>query len=61
MGTSPVSPHSINWGQVNWGKILAITGILLNVGSAIGYCLVKDYRRATYYAAAAILTTTVVF
>lgn len=61
MGAFAVNPHSINWSQINWGKILAITGILLNIGSAIGYCLVKDYRRATYYTAAAILTTTVVF
>ena len=40
-------------------KILPYTMVVLSVGASIGYLLVKDYRRAIYWAAAATITMSV--
>jgi hypothetical protein len=44
----------------NWGIIIAWAGIILSVGSAIGYACVKDWRHALYFAFAAGITTCVI-
>jgi len=44
---------------MNWGTRLAWAGIILSLGAAIGYAIVKDYRRALYYFFAACITATV--
>lgn len=44
---------------MNWGKTMAIAMMALSIASAIGYAAAGDYRRATYWTAASILTATV--
>jgi hypothetical protein len=46
---------------MNLGKLFSYTIITLDIGAAIGYLIAKDYRRAIYWAAAAVLTSTVTF
>lgn len=41
------------------GKTLAITNMILAAAACIGYLLVKDYRHAIYWGAAAVLTGSV--
>jgi len=45
--------------DMNYGRALAITLVLLSVAASIGYLVVKDYRRAIYYLLAAAITATV--
>ena len=42
-------------------KLFPVLSILLSVGSAVGYGLIGDYRRMTYWIAAAVLTASVTF
>jgi hypothetical protein len=35
--------------DVNWGQIIAIAGVVLSMGAAIGYACAKDYRHALYF------------
>lgn len=44
---------------MNPGKFLAFVSMGLAVGASIGYLYVGDYRKAIYWAAAAIITATV--
>lgn len=46
---------------MNYGKALAIVSIVVSVLACIGYLIVKDYRRAIYWASAATLTSSVTF
>ena len=43
------------------GKVLAIANITLSAGAFIGYLYAGDYRHAIYWAAAAVLTSSVTF
>lgn len=40
---------------MNWGKIFAISQLLLCVAACIGYLCSKDWRRALYWGAAAVI------
>jgi hypothetical protein len=46
---------------VNWGQIIAWTGVVLNIGAALGYAFAKDTRHALYFAFAAAITITVIW
>lgn len=46
---------------MNWGKAAAIGQIILSLTSAVGYGIVGDWRRAIYWAAAAVITGSVTF
>lgn len=45
----------------NFGKLFAIWMILWSVAASIGYLLQRDYRRAIYWAAAAVITASVTY
>jgi hypothetical protein len=47
--------------NLNWGQIVAVLGILLSVGVAIGYAVAKDWRHALYFAFAAAITICVIW
>ena len=42
-------------------KLLPTVMVVLSLGSSIGYLLVKDYRRAIYWFASAILIASVTY
>ena len=44
---------------MNWGEAFAYLTIALDVAAAIGYGAAGDWRRAIYWASAAVLTTCV--
>ncbi len=46
---------------MNWGKTLSIVMILLSVAASVAYALNKDFRRSIYWAASAILISSVTF
>lgn len=46
---------------MNYGKLLAIATIILSCGASIGYAIQKDWRHAIYWAASAILISSVTF
>jgi len=46
---------------INWGEIMAWAGALLCFGSAIGYAVAHDYRRALYYTFAFAITVVVIW
>ncbi len=46
---------------MNTGKVLAIAVIVLSVGACIGYAWAGDARRAIYWAAGAVITSSVTF
>ncbi len=43
------------------GRSFAIMNMCLSIAACIGYLYAKDYRRALYWAAAAVLTASVTF
>ncbi len=46
---------------MNAGKLLSIAVIVLSIAAAIGYAVAGDIRRTIYWAASAILITSVTF
>jgi hypothetical protein len=46
---------------VNLGAMAAWAGVALNLASAIGYLIVRDYRRALYFFFAFCITATVIW
>lgn len=46
---------------MNWGRILAITSIVISILACIGYGYAGDIRRTLYWGAAAVLTSSVTF
>lgn len=46
---------------LNWGQIFAWTGALLSLGSAVGYALAHDYRKALYFLFAFAITVCVIW
>lgn len=46
---------------MNWGKTLALVNMACSLLACIGYLCVQDYRRATYWGSAAVLTASVTF
>jgi nitrate/nitrite transporter NarK len=46
---------------VNWGQAGAWAGAFLSLGSAFGYALAKDYRRALYFFFAFCITCVVIY
>lgn len=45
----------------NFGFILANVQIVVAIGASVGYACAGDYRRAIYWAAAAVLTASVTY
>ena len=48
--------HSLNYGQ-----IIAWSGIALSIGAAIGYAFARDWRHALYFAFAASIAIVVIW
>jgi hypothetical protein len=46
---------------LNWGDIIAWSGIALSIGAAIGYAFAKDIRHALYFTFGAAITITVIW
>jgi hypothetical protein len=46
---------------VNYAKLFACAMIALQVGACIAYAAQKDYRRATYWFGAIVVTAAVTF
>jgi hypothetical protein len=46
---------------VNWGNVGAWAGAFLSLGSAVGYLIAKDYRRALYFLFAFGITLVVIW
>lgn len=46
---------------INYGFVLAVANIILSAGAGVGYLLQKDYRKAIYWFAAAVITASVTF
>lgn len=51
----------MNWRELLTPKLFPTIQIVLSVCAAIWYFSVGDYRRGTYWIAAAVLTTTVTY
>ena len=47
--------------MVNWGLVASWGGVVLSLASAIGYAFAQDWRRAAYFALAALITITVIW
>lgn len=41
---------------LNWGKSFAFAQLLLCIAASIGYLFAKDWRRAIYWGAAAVIS-----
>jgi hypothetical protein len=46
---------------INYGFVLAVATIVLDIGAGIGYLYQKDIRKAVYWFAAAVITASVTF
>ncbi len=44
---------------INYGKVFALGMITLSVMASVSYLLAKDYRRAVYWMASAVLVSAV--
>lgn len=51
----------LNLHGLNWGQIVAWSGVILSVGAAIGYAFAKDIRHALYFGFAAAITICVIW
>jgi hypothetical protein len=47
--------------DINWGNVIAWSGVIQSTGAAIGYAFAKDYRHALYFLFAAAITLVVIW
>lgn len=51
----------MNLNGVNWGNVASWGGVLFSLASAVGFAYAQDWRKAAYFALAALITIVVIW